>query len=160
MYLDPQKIIDRLPGAYPQMFKDRYPDAGEEQLTGIWLSKIEAEIAHYSRYIDDSVGAMYPRLGTYKFPAWDTDPGTPSVLSEICFGLVYSSLLDYFNPVSKGSESEDESTYRSRAEETLKRIRDGEIVISIDGIATPGMGVSIVTRKNVFTKQGFRSFGK
>ena len=160
MYLDPQKIIDRLPGSYPQAYKDRYPDADEEQLTGMWLSKIEAEIAHYSRYIDDSVGQLYPRAGVYKFPAWDAENATPGVIGEICFGLVYSSLLDYFNPVSKGSESEDESTYRSRAEDMLSRIRKGEIAISLDSGVAPKVDVSIITRENVFTELGFRSFGK
>lgn len=160
MYLDPQKVIDRLPGAYPQAYKARYPEATDEQLVGLWLNKIEAEIAHFSRYIDDSVGPMYPRQGTYKFPAWDTDIMTPGIISEACFGLVYSSLLDYYNPVSKGSESEDETTYRSRAEDILKQIRNGDIVVSWDGDATPKPGVSIVTRENVFTQRNFRSFGR
>ena len=160
MYLDPQKVIDRLPGAYPQAYKTRFPDATAEQLASMWLNKVEAEIAHYSRYIDDSVGPMYPRLGTYKFPAWDADIETPGVIGEICFGLVYSSLLDYFNPVSKGSESEDESTYRSRSEDTLKRIRSNEIVINLEDGAAPGKVVTIVARKNVFDERGFRVFGR
>lgn len=159
MYLDPATITDKLPSAYPQLYTSKYPGADAAALTTLWQNKVEAVIAHYSRYIDSSVGEQYPMAGTYKFPAWDASTPTPATISEICFYLAYSALVDYFTPVRKGSETEEERSYRDIAESLLKKIRSGEIVISLESSGSVGT-VSKVSRTNVMTSEGFAEYNR
>lgn len=159
MYLDPTKITDKLPAAYPQLYVGKYPGADTAALTALWLSKVEAEIAHYSRYIDSAVGEQYPNAGTYKFPAWDAADPTPAIVSEICFYLAYVALYEYFSPVKKGSETEDERSYRDIAEGLLKKIRAGEIVIPLAG-TTATTTTTGSSRTNVFTDDSFAEYNR
>lgn len=159
MYCSVEAITDRLQYPFPEMFRTKYPDADEAALAAMWLNKVEAEIAHYSSYIDDSVGGKYPRQGRYRFPGWNDNPATPGVVGEICRMLVYASLIDYFNPVSTGTEDDDEKSLRDRAEQKLADIRKGVIVIEIESIgAEPGYIVK--KRNNVFTERNFRGYGR
>ncbi len=159
MYLNPDKITDLLPGAFPQLYKTKHPGANDEALTLIWQNKVEATIAHYSRYIDEAIGDRYPKRGAYKFAVWDVGSGTPSVIGEICYYLSYSALQEYFNPAKKGGEDKDEETYYDRAQKMLKQIRSGEIVIYPDE-ETVSSGLRSVTRSNVMTADNFESFGR
>ena len=160
MYVDPNRVLDKLPGAYPMTWAERYPEAESETLSGLWLSKVEAEIAHYSRYIDDAVGPQYPQLGTYKFPQWNASPATPGTISEICYLLVISELMSLYQPVTIGSETGSPITDRDRAESQLKKIRSGEIVICLDEYVSPTTLTKVVSRTNRMTDGAFRSFGR
>lgn len=162
MYLDPERILDRFPGAFPQKLADMNEGATDEQLAALWLAKVEAEIAHYSRYIDDAVGGMYPRRGTYKFPAWDGTPPTPAVIGEICMYLSMFGLWStYFEPVQTGTETAEERSFRGLAEDLLTKIRKGEISVETESEqVTAVMGYAAVTRRNKFTRHNFRGFGK
>jgi len=162
MYVDPDRVLDKLPGAYPLSWAERYPEASDETLSGLWRSKVEAEIAHYSRYIDDAVGPQYPRLGTYKFPLCNADPATPGVIGEICYQLTISELLTMFHPVTTGNDDGQQVTDKERAEAQLKRIRSGEIVICLDdgvgSVSSPT--VKVISRTNRMTDCAFRSYGR
>ncbi len=157
MYLNPVRLTDKFPSAYPSIVKDRHPGAEADELTAIWLERVVSEIIHYSGYIDSSVGERYPMRGGSKFPAWDDSPSTPNIISEICYLLCYASLIDYFRPVKTGDESEETTTYKDRAEQMLKDIRSGDRIV--DGYVTKVAGAS-VARENVMTPENFSGFSR
>jgi len=163
MYTDPTRILDKLPSDYPEMIREKNPGATDEQLTALWEARVEAEIAHYSRYVDDGVGKDYPMAGTYKFPAWDDDPATPAIVSEACYYLAYAQCLDYYKPARGSDEDAEVRSFRELGEGILRDIRERRIVIDL---ATYGMSggttssLAMRTRHNKMTHHAFRSFGK
>lgn len=163
MYVDPTRIIDKLPSAYPEMIREKNPSATDEQLQVIWEARIDAEIAHYSRYVDDGVGQDYSRAGTYKFPAWDDDPATPAVVSEACYYLAYAQCLDYYKPARGSDDDKEVHSFRAMGEQILRDIRERKIVIEIADFGMESSGtvsLAMKTRHNKFTRHKFQGFGK
>lgn len=157
MYLNPDRLIDKFPSAYPSSVKDRHPGLEPIELAEIWRARVIEEIIHYSRYIDSSVGDRYALTGAGKFPNWDVSPSTPAIISEICFLLSYAALIEYYVKVKAGDEDAETTSYKDRAESILEDIREGRR--SIDGYSTAAIGYA-VTRENQMTDDNFSGFGR
>jgi len=160
MYCNPDRVIDKMPGAYPNSWAVRYPDATDESLQDLWRAKVEAEIAHYSRYIDDGVGTAYPRQGTLKFPSYNADPATPAIISEICYALTIVTLMSLFQQTDIGERKSPEQILADEAQRTLDKIRGGEIAVVLPTDAVTSGAVKTVTRTNRMTEANFYGFRK
>lgn len=111
-------------------------DPPEDYNATTWQAVIEQVISENSQYVDDNVGGNYSfdyESATQKFPEIDSDPATPKTIEKISRYLCAAELLAYYSGIYTTEDNSQRLRRRNWAEETLEKIRSGEIQISISG---------------------------
>ena len=111
-------------------------------------------IADASAIVEDEVGTDYAfnyNSATEKFPAITDSPATPALIEKITRALAAAEGYVRLGEINKISDEESmEGKLREWAEEKLRQIREGEIVISLSGVNLRSTRVDSVTDNHLY----------
>ena len=149
MYTTLESVLAELPAGEPDNPVTKQPYTEEE-----WQAKVNSIIQFNTSYIDEAVN--YPVQASGKcFPVISDDPTTPATIEKICRYLTRCDALVYFSGTYKNSENAERLRLRNWAEATIKKVRNGELVIKVSGAALSNCALGAVPERDeaVFTDE-------